>query len=58
MRDGKLLVNGAAEERQFVVEPLAYEMDPSGKELMSTHLFRSGHGAVFWLIIVNANIYV
>ena len=31
---------------------------PSGKELMSTHLFRSGHGAVFWLIIVNANIYV
>lgn len=28
MRDGKLLVNGAAEERQFVVEPLAYEMDP------------------------------
>ncbi|KAH1109605.1 hypothetical protein GLYMA_04G036000v4 [Glycine max] len=28
VRDGKLLVNGAAEERQFVVEPLAYEMDP------------------------------
>ncbi|KAL5189663.1 putative thylakoidal processing peptidase 2, chloroplastic [Glycine soja] len=28
VRDGKLLVNGAAEEQQFVVEPLAYEMDP------------------------------
>ena len=28
MRDGKLLVNGAAEEQEFVLEALAYEMDP------------------------------
>lgn len=26
--DGKLLVNGVAEEQEFVLEPLAYEMDP------------------------------
>jgi signal peptidase I len=26
--DGKLLVNGIAEEEEFVLEPLAYEMDP------------------------------
>ncbi|KAK7352380.1 hypothetical protein VNO80_17800 [Phaseolus coccineus] len=28
VRDGKLLVNGVAEEQEFVLEPLAYEMDP------------------------------
>ncbi|OIW14850.1 hypothetical protein TanjilG_30569 [Lupinus angustifolius] len=27
VRDGKLLVNGVAEEEEFVVEPLEYEMD-------------------------------
>uniref|UniRef100_A0A368UMI2 Peptidase S26 domain-containing protein n=1 Tax=Glycine max TaxID=3847 RepID=A0A368UMI2_SOYBN len=28
VRDGKLLINGAAEEQEFVLEALAYEMDP------------------------------
>ncbi|XP_027354599.1 thylakoidal processing peptidase 1, chloroplastic-like isoform X2 [Abrus precatorius] len=28
VRGGKLLVNGAGEEEEFVLEPLAYEMDP------------------------------
>ncbi|MQL41386.1 signal peptidase I, partial [Escherichia coli] len=28
VRGGKLLVNGVAEEEEFVVEPLQYEMDP------------------------------
>lgn len=28
VKDGKLLVNGIAREEEFVLEPLAYEMDP------------------------------
>ncbi|KAI4336935.1 hypothetical protein L6164_015405 [Bauhinia variegata] len=28
VRDGKLLVNGVPQEEEFVLEPLAYEMDP------------------------------
>lgn len=28
MRDGKLLVNGAVKDEDFILEPLAYEMDP------------------------------
>ncbi|KAF7817534.1 thylakoidal processing peptidase 1, chloroplastic-like [Senna tora] len=28
VRDGKLLVNGVAQEEQFVLEPVAYDMDP------------------------------
>lgn len=28
VRGGKLLVNGVAEEEEFVLEPLAYEMSP------------------------------
>ncbi|XP_028802972.1 thylakoidal processing peptidase 1, chloroplastic [Neltuma alba] len=28
VRDGKLLVNGVAQEEEFVLEPLSYEMDP------------------------------
>ncbi|EOY14605.1 Peptidase S24/S26A/S26B/S26C family protein, putative isoform 3 [Theobroma cacao] len=28
VRDGKLLINGVAQDEDFVLEPLAYEMDP------------------------------
>ena len=28
VRDGQLLVNGVAQEEEFVLEPVAYEMDP------------------------------
>lgn len=28
VRDGKLLVNGIAQNEEFILEPLQYEMDP------------------------------